>query len=300
MPRPAVDWPTCVLIGLTYVAYALATTVLYSVSPVLGTAAVTLVVALFSSLQHEALHGHPTRARWVHTVLVFPALIVVHPYLRFRDLHLAHHRDSRLTDPYDDPESNYLAAADWVRLPRAMKTILSVNNTLLGRIAVGPILGTATFLAGEARMIRAGDRRAIRGWLRHVPALLPVVVWICTAPMTWGAYALAVYGALGVLRIRTFLEHRADEDAGRRTVIVEDRGPLAFLFLNNNLHVVHHMHPSAPWYRLPRLYRSDPDRYLGRNGGYRYGSYLEIARRYLLAAKDPVPHPIWHRRASDI
>ncbi len=68
---------------------------------------------------------------------------------------------------------------------------------------------------------------------------------------------------------------------------------LAFLFLNNNLHVVHHMHPRMPWYRLPGLYRANKARYLGRNGGYRYDSYAEIFRRYLFRAKDPVPHPLW-------
>jgi fatty acid desaturase len=99
---------------------------------------------------------------------------------------------------------------------------------------------------------------------------------------------------LSILKIRTFLEHQAHERARGRTVIIEDRGILAFLFLNNNLHVVHHMHPRMPWYRLPGLYQENRARYLGRNGGYRYGSYGEIFRRYFLKAKDPVPHPLWH------
>jgi len=53
------------------------------------------------------------------------------------------------------------------------------------------------------------------------------------------------------------------------------------------------MHPRTPWYRLPELYQANKERYLGRNGGYRYGSYGEIFRRYFLKAKDPVPHPLW-------
>ena len=298
MRRPAVDWPTCVLIAMTYAAWGLATTWLFTLSPVAGIALTAIVVALFSSLQHEALHGHPTRRRWVNAALVFPALALVIPFFRFRDLHLAHHRDSRLTDPYDDPESNYFAAADWARLPRWAQAALRANNTLIGRMTLGPLIGTAAFLRTEARMIRAGDRRAIRGWLWHLPALVPVLLWIDAAPMGWGAYALAVYAAMGLLRVRTFLEHRADAEAGRRTVIIEDRGPFAFLFLNNNLHVVHHLHPLVPWYRLPQVYRADPERYLGRNGGYRYASYFEVFRRYFLTAKDPVVHPLWHGGAG--
>jgi fatty acid desaturase len=78
-------------------------------------------------------------------------------------------------------------------------------------------------------------------------------------------------------------------------VVIEDRGPLAFLFLNNNLHVVHHMHPRVAWYRLPALYRARADHYLARNDGYRYASYAEVFRRHFLRAKDPVPHPLWKR-----
>ncbi len=36
-------------------------------------------------------------------------------------MHMAHHRDAILTDPYDDPESNYLDPAVWARLPRPLR-----------------------------------------------------------------------------------------------------------------------------------------------------------------------------------
>ena len=82
-------------------------------------------------------------------------------------------------------------------------------------------------------------------------------------------------------------------------MIIEDRGPLALLFLNNNLHVVHHMHPNVPWYRLPALYRARRAHYQRRNEAYVYRNYAEIFRRYFLSAKDPVPHPVWPVRKSD-
>ena len=83
-----------------------------------------------------------------------------------------------------------------------------------------------------------------------------------------------------------------------RTVIIEDRGPLAFLFLNNNLHAVHHMHPTVSWYRLPGLYRTHQSRFLTANDGYRYDSYGEVFRHYFFCAKDPVAHPLWRRDTS--
>jgi fatty acid desaturase len=57
---------------------------------------------------------------------------------------------------------------------------------------------------------------------------------------------LAAYGAIGSLKIRTFPAHQAHAHARARMVIIADCGPLAFLFLNGNLHVVHHVHPLTP------------------------------------------------------
>ena len=99
-----------------------------------------------------------------------------------------------------------------------------------------------------------------------------------------------------MLKIRTFLEHRAHDKPRPRTAIVEDRGPLALLFLNNNLHVVHHHHPRLPWCRLPQAYRAQKARYLASNEGYRYASYAEVFRRYFLHAQDAVPHSTYRGR----
>lgn len=291
------EWPTLAVLAASYAAWALGTTWLAGMSLVLGVAVTALATALHASLQHEAIHGHPFRDARANAALVFPALTLTVPYGRFRDTHLAHHRDAILTDPYDDPESNYLDPAVWERLPRWLRAVLAVNNTLAGRLVLGPLIGNIAFAICEVRSARAGDGRVLRGWLWHLPALVPVAVWLwLVAEMPVWAYLLAAYAAQGILRIRTFLEHQAHERARGRTVIIEDRGPLAFLFLNNNLHVVHHMHPRVPWYRLPTLYFADPARYRARNDGYVYRSYAEIFARHFWRAKDPVPHPLWRRR----
>jgi fatty acid desaturase len=287
-----VEWPTLALLIATYLIWGLGTTVVYGWSPVLAIVVTGIAIGQFSSLQHEILHGHPFRLCALNEALGTPALTLTVPYGRFRDTHLAHHHDPILTDPYDDPESNYLDPKVWVRLARWQQVLLRLNNTLLGRITLGPIVGNFLWLRGEWALIRAGDRAVIRDWLLHLAGLVPVVVWLWVAAMPWWAYLLAAWIGHGLLKIRTFLEHRAHEAARARTVIVEDRGPLAFLFLNNNLHVVHHMHPAVPWYRLPALYAANKDHYLRRNDGYVYRSYAQIFRAHLLRAKDPVPHPL--------
>ena len=290
------DWPTVLVLAACYGLWGLASTMLWEAAPALAFVVLAVTVAWHSSIQHEALHGHPFRDPRLNAALVFPALGLFVPYGRFRDTHLAHHLDAVLTDPYDDPETNYLDPAVWDRLPDWQRRVLSFNNTLLGRLVVGPAVGMAGFVAADLRAIRGGDRRVLDGWLWHVPAVALAALWVWWAPLPVWAWLLACYVGLSLLKIRTFLEHQAHERVRGRTVVIEDRGPLAWLFLNNNYHVVHHMHPRVPWYRLPGLYAANRERYLARNEGYAFRSYAEVFRRYFLRAKDPVPHPFYRSR----
>ena len=296
--RRLVEWPTLAMLLLTYLALWLGGW-LWQAAPVISIMVLSLALTQFSSLQHEVLHGHPFAKQWLNELLVFPAFFVVVPYLRFKDTHLAHHHDPNLTDPYDDPESNFQDPAIWAQMPRALQRLLQFNNTLAGRLLVGPAVGIGYFLRSEARLLRRADRRVWAGWGLNLLGLVPVVWWLGQTGIALWAYALAVYIGLSLLRIRTFLEHRAHEAHRARTVVIEDRGPLALLFLNNNYHVVHHMHPATPWYELPRLYAQRRAHFLRRNEGYHYSSYAEVFRRYFFTAKDPVPHPIWPVRKSD-
>lgn len=288
----AVEWPTLAVFAGTYAALALGLS-LWETAPLLSIAVLAIALAQYSSLQHEVLHGHPFARQWISEVLVFPALFVVIPYMRFKDTHLAHHYDPALTDPYDDPESNFFDPAVWARQPRIWQRVLTLNNTLAGRIFVGPAIGVFYFLRTELRLLVAGQRRVWLAWGLNAVGMIPLIWALDYAGMSPVAYAISVYFALGLLRIRTFLEHRAHASHRARTVVVEDRGPLSLLFLNNNYHVVHHMHPNVAWYDLPRLYAARRAHYLRRNDGYRYKSYAEIFARYFWRAKDPVPHPIF-------
>ena len=178
-------------------------------------------------------------------------------------------------------------------MSRPTQTLYRFNNTLAGRMLIGPVLSMATFYRTDIRAMLRGDRAIWRAYVLHAAGLVPVVMWamtVSTVPL--GAYLFACYCAHAILRIRTYLEHRAHDHVGARTVVIEDRGPLAFLFLNNNFHIVHHTYPKAAWYRLPGLYRATRQKFLGRNHGYRYRSYAEVARHYFLRAKDPVAHPL--------
>ncbi|MEO8242851.1 MAG: fatty acid desaturase [bacterium] len=294
------EWPTLVLLAATYLIWAAGTTI-WPHSVLLSLTLTTLAITQFSSLQHEVLHGHPFQNRRWNEALVYPALGFFIPFRRFRDSHLQHHYDPALTDPYDDPESYYCDPVVWARLPKFFRKLLEWNNTLAGRMLFGPALGTVQFIAHDMQRIQQGDIQVRNAWLMHIGSLAVVVCWLTfVAMMPLWAYFVAVYLALSVLRIRTFLEHRAHDLGRARTVVVEDRGPLALLFLNNNFHVVHHMHPSVPWYRLPGLYAARKAHFLRRNEGYVYKNYAEIFRRYWMTAKEPVAHPAWPVKKTPI
>ena len=288
--RQRIEWPTVALIVLCYIGMGFA----LFVAPIwLAIALLGPLIAFHASLTHEVVHGHPFAIQTLNAALVFPAATLIVPYARFRATHLAHHQDENLTDPYDDPESNYLDPDIWGKLTPIMRAVLQFNNRLIGRLILGPIIGQIAWMASDLRACRDGDRAVLAGWLWHIPAVAVMLSLIWVAPLPFWAYLIGVYIGLSLLRLRTYLEHRAHTNPRARTVVIEDRGPLALLFLNNNFHVVHHMHPNVAWYDLPALYASRKDHYLRRNDGYRFASYAQILRQYFWRAKDPVPHPLW-------
>lgn len=170
----------------------------------LGFITTTLAIALHSFLSHEVLHGHPFRVKALNEALVFPAIGLFIPYGRFRDTHLAHHRDENLTDPYDDPESNYLDPKVWAHLNTPVQKILRFNNTLLGRILIGPLVSQITFMWSDWAMIQRSDADIRNAWIWHFVGMVPVIWWmgrVMQLPVL--AYVLAAYFGLSILKIRT-------------------------------------------------------------------------------------------------
>ncbi|MGB7261890.1 MAG: fatty acid desaturase [Albidovulum sp.] len=290
--RTQIEWPTLALMAGCYLVWAAATRVMADMSLLLAVPVTALCITLHSSLQHEVLHGHPFRSRLLNETLVFLPLGLFFPYGRFRDLHLAHHKDENLTDPYDDPESNFVDPMVWGRLSKGIRLILTMNNTLMGRMVFGPALSVVALVRSDLRAVARADRGIAREWILHGFGLGFLALWLWQTTMPFWAYALSAYGGLSILKIRTFLEHQAHEHARARSVIVEGGRVLPFLFLNNNLHVVHHCKPGVAWYRLPALYAQNRPDWLRRNDGYHYPSYAAIFRQHFLRPKDPVPHPL--------
>ena len=293
--RPKIEWPTVFLILGCYGGWAIAGLFLWPVAPVAALLVLTVAVALQSSLMHEASHGHPTRSGLVNEVLVGLPIGLVYPFRRFKSLHLCHHADERLTDPFDDPESYYRALWQHEKLPAWLQALLAFNNTMVGRFFIGPALANAGFLMTEAKLLAAGDRAGTRAWLHHALGLVIVLPIVGVGfGMPFWAYLVPVYLGQSLISVRTFAEHQWSERPDGRTIIVE-RSPLALLFLNNNLHLVHHKMPNVAWYRLPSLFRERREEWLRMNDGYVYPSYLALLKDFAFRAKEPVVHPFLRR-----
>ena len=186
-----------------------------------------------------------------------------------------------------------MTAEKWRRYGRVMRCIQWTRNTVTGRLLFGPMMVTWDLWRSELPRILRGERSAIKAWAPHVPACAIVLIWalvVCDIPVLEYILFFA-YPGTSLTMLRSFAEHQAASDPRHRTVVVEAAWPMALMYLNNNLHALHHREPGRPWYSLPARYREERDAILTANGGYRYRGYAEILARYLLWPKEAPVHP---------
>jgi len=292
-PRAALEWPTLILIVVIYGGW-LALTFWSSELPWWVVSSLgAILLTWHGSLQHEIIHGHPTQWRRVNMALGFPPLSLWLPFELYRRSHLVHHRDERLTDPLDDPESYYWTDAQWSALHPVTRKIIAAQNMFLGRLILGPPWMISKFIVTEWKAALRNKRHHRSIWLAHLWGVAVILLWlklICGMSVLYYVVGV-VYPGTALLLIRSFAEHRASDGVFERTAIVENASFLGLLFLYNNLHAAHHAEPTLPWYSIPAWYRAHRARLIAENGGLVYNSYLDVARRYFLRHHDKPLHP---------
>ena len=251
------------------------------------------LLAWHFSLQHEAIHSFRGVPAWLRFAVVFPPLGLWFPYPLYRKSHTTHHRDINLTIPGVDTESYYVRQADWARMGSLHKRLLIFNQTMAGRLLIGPLLRLWTLITRETRRVVQGDTSHLPHWAAHVGAVA-LLFWfisgVCGFP--WWQYCLLIaYPGLSLGLLRAFTEHRAAEDSQERTASVESNALFGMLYLYNNLHVAHHLKPAMPWYEIPRFYRENRAELLAMNGQFHYRGYAVLARHYFLAPVFSPVHP---------
>jgi fatty acid desaturase len=289
--RP-VEWPTIAVIAVVYGVLGSITWNHQSLPWWVILLAGAYCAALHSSLQHEVLHGHPTRNRFLNEALVFITPTLWLPFQRYKETHLTHHNDLHLTDPVNDPESFYLLPDDWASVQGLKRQLYIFNHTLCGRMLIGPAVSIARFWSSDLMDAVRGDQSKQKAWGIFFVACAISLVWalaICDMPF-WKYYLLIAYPGISLALVRSYCEHQAAEDVDHRTIVVEANPFWSLLFLNNNLHIAHHTKPTIPWYKLPAYYRSERETLITKNNGYRM-TYADIFRRFFFTAKEPIPHP---------
>ena len=290
-PGP-IEWPTIAVAAAVYGGFGLVTWWYEALPWWLVLPLGAYLVAWHGALQHEVVHGHPTIWPWVNELLVFPSLWLWLPFRLYRETHLTHHNDIALTDPDQDPESNYVTSADWARRGPLSRAWLWVLCTLAGRLVFMPMVSFWRVAVSEIGRVAAGDRSHLTIWALHVLGCALVLGWavgICGIPVVEYLVFFA-YSGSALNLVRSFLEHQARAEVRERTAIVESGPIMSLLFLNNNLHTLHHLEPKTPRYLLPSRYRTVRETILEHNGGYLLPGYRWIFRHYLFWPKESPVH----------
>jgi fatty acid desaturase len=265
-------WPTIlVAVAITLSWVALVRSYGHIPTPVL-LVALAFLGTWYGSLQHEVIHGHlPTWVAWTPLGLLVP-------FCRYRSTHLDHHRNELLTDPVVDPESFYVTPVEWATAGKRRRVIMQCTRTMLGRMALGPVVFTARFIARELSSARRDGH--VAAWVKHLVGSALVLTVVRSFGMPLWVYALGfVYGGSSITLLRSFVEHRAVSE-GPRSAMVLTNPIMSLLFLNNNLHFVHHAAPGAPWFTLPAIGRDMDAIALARPGAGVYNGYRDVVRQY--------------------
>ncbi|MFC0697453.1 fatty acid desaturase [Paraburkholderia humisilvae] len=287
------EGPTWLLIAAVYTSWFGLALHARQLGLPLTTVLLTVATTWYTSLQHELVHGHPTRSPAVNALFGIAPLSVWFPYALYRAEHLRHHDDERLTSA-DDPESYFLSWRRWRATSAPMHALLTFRNTFVGRVAIGPAFTIAAVLTQACRKVAAGDLREAGMWVAHLGLLALLLVWLereCgIGPLRF--LAGVAYPALSLGAVRSFREHRPAAQVAERSVINESGWFWRLLFLNNNYHLVHHDLPGVPWFALRRVYLERRARYCERSGHFVVAGYRRWFAEFAFRCAEPVRHPL--------
>ena len=287
--KRGVEWPTMALAFAIYGLWLTATFFHRDLPWWALTALGAWIVTWQLNLQHETIHGHPTRNRRLNEAIGCWPLSLWLPYSIYRSTHLAHHRDENLHRSVRGPGKLLLDGLGMGRTGTGVaRACLCTDDAPWAGRARPSLFDRGLHPRSLARRLARQTRRPRHRWApSHV----------MRAGADLGDRDLP-YAALGLSRLPSFIPAQAwrwcapspsiapcPRRSGR-TAIVENAWILGPLFLFNNLHAVHHLRHRLPWYQIPKFYRLNRAALIKRNGGLVYRGYLDVARRYLWRPHD--------------
>ncbi|WP_254052288.1 fatty acid desaturase [Aeromicrobium sp. A1-2] len=257
---PAVAWPTMALYVGTLALFALE---MFGVFGAGWTPWVTIpmgaaVTFLMFSVLHEATHHAVSTNDRLNDLMGHIAVPLVAPYAgyaMFRFLHIEHHRNTNEQKSVD-PDA-WTSDGPWWQLPFRWMTLDLWYVVFYVRRAPqrprGELVATVMF-AVATLSIFAGLFATGYGWELTVAFLIPQRIGLTL--LSWWFDYLPHHG----------LPFTGRQDKYRATRIrVGGEAWATPLFVYQNYHLVHHLHPSVPFYRYVRAWRRNEQAYLDRN-----------------------------------
>ena len=244
-------WPTLALFGAGTSLFAVAVAAHAQGSlPTWGAFAVnTLALYLLFTPAHEAVHGN-IRGRsalpaWVETAVGWvSASAFLFPYPIFSYAHRAHHKHTN--HPERDPDF-------WVASKQPFKVLLACLSMLpdyyyfyfsrTRALLANPAERSGTF-ASVAFLVAVASGFA--AWGLVAGFAVPLAVW----------FGPALLASTFLAFVFDYLPHRPHEDRRRYRDTRATLFPgLTLALLSQNLHLIHHLYPSIPYYRYGEAFR---------------------------------------------
>ncbi|MBI3224517.1 MAG: fatty acid desaturase [Mycolicibacterium cosmeticum] len=256
---PTLSWPIVGIFTFALVLFGGSTwAALTDTWPAIATiAASAAAIFIMFTVLHDASHYSISSRRWVNVAFGRVAMFFVSPLISFKSfafIHIEHHRNTN--DGADDPD-HFVSAAPWWQLPVRFPAMdLPYIGLLVRNIRRRPrseIVETVALMTLSVTVI-VGAAFAGHLWTLAVIYLIPerVAMFVLAWWFDW-------------------LPHHDLEDTqrGNRYRATRNRVGsewiLTPLLLSQNYHLVHHLHPSIPFYRYVAAWRRNESAYLERD-----------------------------------
>jgi ring-1,2-phenylacetyl-CoA epoxidase subunit PaaE len=256
---PKLAWPTVGIFAFALALFAAGTwtAIDHSLPRAVSIAMNAIACFVMFTVVHDASHYSISSTRWVNGLFGRMAMLLVSPAMSFSAfgfIHIEHHRHSN--DDDHDPDT-FASHGTWWQLPvrwaamdLAYVTFYAQNVRRRPRaeVAETAVLLIAT-IAGVATAVATGNI-----WLVAVIYLIPERIAVTV--LGWWFDWLPHHGLEDTQRDNRYR-------ATRNRVGME--WLLTPLMLSQNYHLIHHLHPSIPFYRYLATWRRNEEAYLERD-----------------------------------
>ncbi|BBX22281.1 electron transfer protein FdxB [Mycolicibacter terrae] len=258
-PVPTLAWPTVSLFTGSLVAFVISTLgyvqgwlPAWVTIPVNATVTFTMFTVL-----HDAIHYAISTVRWVNGLFGRLAMLLIVPILSFPSyafIHIEHHRYAN--DDDNDPDAWASHAPTWQAPARWALAELFYGKFLIRTIPNRPKAEVAETVFVLALSVVGLLVAIVTGYLWTLSVVFLIPQRIGMFFLAWWFDWMPHHGLEAT--------QRSDRYQATRT-----RVGMEWLFtplmLSQNYHLVHHLHPSVPFYRYVKTWRRNEEAYLERD-----------------------------------